>query len=1168
MATKYGKTIWGQQWLNSLANIDYDNRLPRGRTYANKGYVKEISINKNKIAAKVAGSRRMPYSITIEIPAFTKLQQEVLMQAILAKPTILSKLMNLTLPAEFIEITKSQHIPLFPQSWSDLKMHCSCPDWAVPCKHIASVIYLLANEIDRNPFLLFELHNFDIPAELAQRGYLPEKNETPVPQISALLHTQSQQATNEQATAIHDIDFSSISPMQEDLLNLLGNDTLFYNKDFKPQLKRAYQKTGTSLASWLNSTREKEHTAQAELYTKASIIVDKHLLLRRVELYFPHQLAPAQTIYRAADLIDFLIHIPDSRLAQLSPCINYLLQILKFAIKLTEQSAYIPQLLATDEKKYLIRWIPALMNESVKKVFETLTPLASTCELQVLNGETTHYLTAEEQNKTLCNILISSTIKWYSHHYVKESTVDSLFFKAAICKFEKLGAQQIPLSIHQWLTPLFIHNKHLTPIIQITIEEDIFVIDLLVEVKQDHFTQPVTLKSFLTNTENKNDQLHVLKDLSLLTTVFPELGYIIDSQGADLLEFEADIFSEIFTKILPLIRLYGIRVLLPKELEEVVHPKPTLQLSTSGEGSVKSFLSLEKMLEFNWQISLGDKHMNPDEFFRMVRSFSGLVKIKDQYVYLDKTDLAKLEKQLSKNTRISSKELIKAALTEEYKQTKIHLTQEVRDLLQSMLSTPEIPIPANLQATLRPYQERGYQWLFKNLQLGMGCIIADDMGLGKTLQVISLLAKLKEDGHLQKQKALVVVPTTLLTNWQKEIAKFTPHLIADIYHGPQRTLNIKDGDIILTSYGIARSDQDELNQHKWKCLIIDEAQNIKNPSSKQTQAIKKIKAQVRIAMSGTPVENRLSEYWSIFDFIQSKYLGSLKQFIKEIAIPIEIERNQHALEHFKTLTSPFILRRIKTDKNIISDLPEKQETNQYVTLTKEQASLYQNVINKLLPAIAQEDKEKNPANIKRQGMVFKLMTALKQICNHPAHYLQQDTVSTALSGKTQMLMALLEKIYDRGEKVLIFTQYKEMGKILTKLIEDRFKYPTLFLHGSISRKNRDTMVHDFQELPQYKTFIISIKAGGTGLNLTQANHVIHFDLWWNPAVEQQATDRAFRIGQKKDVMVYRLITQNTFEEKIDKMIQDKKELANLTVGQGEKWLGNLSTEQIKELVQF
>ena len=414
-----------------------------------------------------------------------------------------------------------------------------------------------------------------------------------------------------------------------------------------------------------------------------------------------------------------------------------------------------------------------------------------------------------------------------------------------------------------------------------------------------------------------------------------------------------------------------------------------------------------------------------------------------------------------------------------------------------------------------------------------------------------------------------MLPTTLLTNWQKEIARFAPDLKPYIYHGANRKLPTEKtpNDLLLTTYGVVRSDLETLKKTTWAVVIIDEAQNIKNSDTEQTKAVKALKSPIRIALSGTPVENRLSEFWSIMDFVNKGYLGGLSKFNEEFGKPIQQERDQQKLDQFKRVTSPFLLRRVKTDKSIISDLPDKIENNQFCTLTTEQAALYESVVNESIRAI--EDKD----GIARRGLVLKLMTALKQIGNHPHQYLKASNRGTspsspALSGKATLLLNLLENIYASLEKVLIFTQYREMGELLQAFIKQTFGTQPLFLHGGNSRPERDRMVEQFQNNRSDHTFILSLKAGGTGLNLTQANHVIHYDLWWNPAVESQATDRAFRIGQTKNVLVYRLMNQGTLEEKIDAMIRSKRELADLSVKTGETWLGDLSDDELKELVSL
>src|SRR5574344_1176530 len=382
--------------------------------------------------------------------------------------------------------------------------------------------------------------------------------------------------------------------------------------------------------------------------------------------------------------------------------------------------------------------------------------------------------------------------------------------------------------------------------------------------------------------------------------------------------------------------------------------------------------------------------------------------------------------------------------------------------------------------------------------------MADDMGLGKTIQVISLVLKMKEE-HQLKKPVLVICPTTLMGNWMKELQMFAPALDATIYHGPDRQLDVKH-DVILTTYAIMRIDVEELKKQTWGMIIVDEAQNIKNPDTAQTLAIKMLKSDVKIAMTGTPVENRLTELWSIFDFINKGYLGTLKEFQKSYAIPIEKFKENSRASKLKMSASPFVLRRLKTDKHVISDLPEKMVLDEYCYLSKPQAILYEKTLNEMM------DKISGFTGVNRRGNIFKLITALKQICNHPYQFLKSGEMSRELSGKMEKCVDLVQSIIDNNEKTLIFTQYKKMGDILCQILADECGVSPLFFHGSLNVNQRERLIEDFQNKPEDNVMILSLKAGGTGLNLTSATNVIHYDLWWNPPAEDQAPDRPYRIA--------------------------------------------------------
>ena len=473
-------------------------------------------------------------------------------------------------------------------------------------------------------------------------------------------------------------------------------------------------------------------------------------------------------------------------------------------------------------------------------------------------------------------------------------------------------------------------------------------------------------------------------------------------------------------------------------------------------------------------------------------------------------------------------------------------------------------VPAGVNAKLRPYQQNGYTWLYTMYQLGFGACLADDMGLGKTLQVLTFLEKLRKEKGQNPRRILLIVPASLLGNWKKEAEKFVPKMDVAILHGrPAKDLGqeVLDGGsyLTVTTYGMTVRIR-ELQQVDWDCLILDEAQAIKNPLAKQTHAIKKIHAKMRIAMTGTPIENELGNLWSLFDFLNKGLLGTSKEF-KDYTKQLAEHPEEYA--HLKSMISPFMLRRVKTDKKIISDLPEKVEANAYVGLSKKQIVLYRKTVADTAAKLG------TLKGIERKGVILGTILHLKQICNHPAQYLGNQDYGEADSGKFAMLREICETIYEKRERVLVFTQFKEMTEPLSEFLTQVFHREGLILHGGVPVKKRSQLVEKFNGEEYVPYMVLSVKAGGTGLNLTKSNHVIHFDRWWNPAVENQATDRAFRIGQEKNVFVHKLICEKTIEEKIDAMINSKKELAENVIGSGgENWITEMSDEELLSVLRL
>jgi len=609
-----------------------------------------------------------------------------------------------------------------------------------------------------------------------------------------------------------------------------------------------------------------------------------------------------------------------------------------------------------------------------------------------------------------------------------------------------------------------------------------------------------------------------------------------------------------------------------------------VKMKSQGKDVVKGHMSFENLVRYQWKLSLGETELTEAEFKALAKLKSPLVQIRGQWVTLDAEQIEAAIKFWEKSQlegEMSLLEAMKLGLGGETSAGGLPIDGVESDgWLSEWLKKFEhadkleqLDQPKGLDGQLRPYQLYGYSWLAFLRKWGMGACLADDMGLGKTIQTISLLLNEKSTKKKLPAPALLIAPTSVVTNWEREIGRFAPGLKTYIHRGGSRLRGeemrdaVKGQDVVLTSYPIARLDAESFQSMKWLAVILDEAQNIKNPEAKQTQAIRKIGAEFRIALTGTPVENRLSELWSIMHFLNPGYLGARKSFRENFALPIERYHNEETIKQLKQLTAPFILRRVKTDPRVISDLPDKVETKVYCTLTEEQATLYEAVVQDVMKQIEEEE------GMKRRGLVLSMMMQLKQICNHPVQYLHQKSKAGAdvsldnRSGKLERLGELLEEVLAENDHALIFTQFAEMGSMLADYLPRAVGAATQFLHGGTSTKMRDQMVKRFQEDEHAPPiFILSLKAGGTGLNLTHANHVFHFDRWWNPAVENQATDRAFRIGQKRNVQVHKFVTTGTLEEMIDDMIESKKGLAQAIVGSGENWLTEMSTDELRKIV--
>ena len=831
----------------------------------------------------------------------------------------------------------------------------------------------------------------------------------------------------------------------------------------------------------------------------------------------------------------------------LSDCLDsykFYFHLFQFVKKTVEKMHFIP---AVNFKKdtFNVFWEPYFQNKDFLKAYTEIV------ENDFLDSNTTKKLIEKYLNYLIFTFL---NVKHYRFKDLKAAQ----YLVKNVSQKRILKGNDLANDIQTWFDEMSLGSYDIIPVFNIEkLSDEKFLLRILAKDKT---------KNEIIDLENLSDENKILieKQINWATK------YIEDLEDVTM-ELDLSGVYKLITQITYYLSQAGMEVNLPEGLNNVIIPRASINAKIKEkrlqdvkdllENPTGSTISLDKIMNFKIEIALGDNEkISAEEFMQLAKNSQGLIKYKDRYILIDKEETEKLIQKLEKtpNLNVNKMQLLHSALSGKIDEYDFDYDEAFARVISDFTKVEEITLPKKLNGELRAYQKIGFKWLYTNINKGFGCCIADDMGLGKTIQVISLILKLKEENKLKKP-ALVVCPTTLMGNWKRELNTFAPSLKTLTYHGFNREFST-DCDVILTTYAILRIDLEKFQKTNWDLLIIDEAQNIKNPSTSQTQAIKAIKAQMKVAMTGTPVENRLSELWSIFDFINKGYLGSLTDFSKNYSIPIERFKELTRAQKLKKAISPFMLRRLKTDKTIISDLPEKVVLDDYCYLTKPQIALYERILKESMENITKSDNKMG-----RRGAIFKLITNLKQVCNHPYHYLKYGDMSANASGKSQKLIDILNNILDNNEKVLVFTQYKEMGSILENIIKEEYSFDPLFFHGSLNVKQREEIIKNFQEDINHKIMILSLKAGGLGLNLTSASNVIHYDLWWNPAVEDQATDRTYRIGQDKNVMIHRFITLSTFEEKIDKIIKDKRELANAAVFEGERTITELSDDEIYEI---
>ncbi len=651
---------------------------------------------------------------------------------------------------------------------------------------------------------------------------------------------------------------------------------------------------------------------------------------------------------------------------------------------------------------------------------------------------------------------------------------------------------------------------------------------------------------------------YVIRGLARACRLWPRLAATLDGDRPTDLELDPAGAWEFLSQGAPALADAGFRVRVPPEFEAAGDRRIRARMRIEAD-DVGDPTALGHLFTVRWEVTLGDQLIDGAEFNRLLAQNAPIVRHRGQWVVLDPAEVRLLPKDLGQAGTLPAAEALRAVLVGEYRGVPVVADQRLDLVIQALREPPEVLVPDGFHGTLRPYQRRGFSWLATLGRLGLGACLADDMGLGKTVQLIAHLLDRRGRPHL------VVCPTSVIGNWRREIERFAPSLKVHVHHGADRRgAMVRRADVVLTSYGLLARDLELLTAIPWDVFVLDEAQAIKNPDSQRAKCAREIKARHRIALSGTPVENRLEELWSIFEFLVPGLLGPRRAFERNVAVPIERFGDEAIAHQLKLGVSPFLLRRMKSDPAIIDDLPDKIERKDYVPLTSEQARLYEEVVDEAMSGI-----ETAGGGNERRALVLAMLTKLKQVCNHPDHLLKHGGKLVGRSGKLERFGELVEVIVPSGDRAIVFTQYREMGDRLVRYLHEEHDLDVPFLHGGTPAEHRDRMVKAFQDDDRAPPLLlISLKAGGTGLNLTRATHVIHYDRWWNPAVEDQATDRAYRIGQRRNVQVHKLITQGTLEERIDKLLDEKRALADQVVGTGEGLATELDDAALRSLVML
>ena len=1062
--------------------------------------IKGVNIEEDVLRGVIVHDKYEHNRISIRFRQFSEDEKEKLKGIVEDNPINQFKIINKTLPEDLL----NAGVKILPESLDDLDIECSFDDERVNLIDVLSLLKEFNRRILKNNFLIFKIRGLNLSGKVTY----------PVKTMDDILEFRYKSYGED--TGLVDLHDAGIMLLKNIEYPNLSYDFI-YDDLFEFLIKEIDSITGQCNSNTLEY--------EDDIVENFCIDIDND-----------YNLSGRSTFKSPEKVLDFLNSITGEE-SEESSILSFLCDVLDLTYTLIRKHSLMPEIFRA-EKNYRIRWIPSFYNSNVINYCRNYYPKCPE-NLVTFNGKP---LSRENQVIILVSLIINALFRrTVEKNQIGEfNYISNTVFQLFTGEKNQKQRGKIQPTIENISRQLSVFRMNELKYTYVMIVDD----NLDVEIK---IREEDTLKSIA---EASFDQLKNMKKIYDLFTYNKIENTIYEKITLNNRDFI--IFSN---NIINLLSYVNVELVNPFR---IIHSKMDLVLDIDvDEGDFK----LNKISKYySWKIRLDDTEMLLSDFDEITDDSNEMIKVNDKIYIVDGYTFRHLKSYtwLLQNVT-KSNEILQYAILEEFRGIKFSLSDKFRKIINA---SKIYEAPLSLKGTLRPYQKIGYSWLIQNIKSGFGSILADDMGLGKTLQVLAAILHFKENNQLDSTPSLIIVPPTLISNWQQEIEKFTPNLTYYIYHGTNRRFPSDYYDIVLTSYALIRSDLDMFINESWFICVIDEAQNIKNPSTQQTRAIKELYAFNKIALTGTPIENRLTDYWSIFDFVNEGYLSTQEEFKARYVTPIEKLENEDILNILRKVAKPFVLRRLKSDDEIRKELPEKFVNDVYSTLTKKQIKLYNNLLNGNFEKITQKE------GIERKAGILKLITALKQTCNHPAQYLHSEKKKINESGKMELLVNLLENMLDVDEKVLIFTQYVKMGEIIQDLISKKFRIDVLFLHGSQSRKEKEKVINTFQENPEYKILVATLKTGGTGLNLTAAQNVIHYDLWWNPAVENQATDRVHRIGQENDVMVYRFITKGTLEEGIDEILKSKTDLAEKTISTDKTFITELSNEKLKELLRL